>query len=123
MGFTVTIESGGIQFDARADETLLQAARRSGLQLPHECGWGSCGTCKVTLVAGETALLFAGSPAISPRDARTGRIVACQSMARSDLTIRLSPATPVPAVVPCREQRAARRTGCRRSAGPRNPPL
>lgn len=103
MSFTVTIDPGGSQFDARADETLLQAARRSGLHLPHECGWGSCGTCKVTLVAGETELLFAGAPAINPRDARTGRIVACQSMARSDLTIRLSPAAPVPAPVPSQE--------------------
>lgn len=107
MSFTVTIDPGSGQFDARPDETLLQAARRGGLQLAHECGWGSCGTCKVTLVAGETALLFAGAPAINPRDARTGRIVACQSMARSDLTIRLSPAAPVPAAIPSREQRAA----------------
>lgn len=104
--FTVTIDPGGTSFYARPDETLLQAARRSGLHLPHECGWGSCATCKVTLVAGETELLFAGAPAINPRDARTGRIVACQSMARSDLTIRLSPATPLPAALPSQELRA-----------------
>lgn len=106
MSHTVTIDPGGIQFEARADETLLQAARRCGLHLPYECGWGSCGTCKVTLVAGETELLFANAPAVNPRDARTGRILACQSLARSDLTIRLSPATPEPARVPSREQRA-----------------
>jgi toluene monooxygenase electron transfer component len=104
MSFTVTIDPGGASFDARPEETLLQAARRSGLDLPHECGWGSCGTCKVTLVAGETELLFPAAPAINPRDARTGRIIACQSMARSDLTIRLSPATPAPAAIPSREQ-------------------
>lgn len=106
MSFTVTIEPDGTRFDARADETLLQAARRAGLALPHECGWGSCGSCKVALVAGETELLFAGAPAISPRDARTGRILACQSMPRSDLTIRLSPAAPPPLALPSREQRA-----------------
>jgi len=44
MSFTITIEPDGRQFVARPDETLLQAARRAGLTLPHECGWGSCGT-------------------------------------------------------------------------------
>ena len=103
MSFTVTIEPDGRQFVARPDETLLQAARRAGFALPHECGWGSCGTCKVTLVSGQTELLFANAPAISPRDARTGRILACQSMARGDLTIRLSPAAPPPLALPSRE--------------------
>lgn len=105
MSFTVTIEDGP-HFDARADETLLQAARRAGVALPHECGWGSCGSCKVTLVAGETELMFPNAPAISPRDARTSRILACQSMARSDVTIRLSPAAAPPLARPSREQRA-----------------
>lgn len=106
MAFSITIEPAGTRFDARSDETLLQAARRAGLALPHECGWGSCGTCKVTLVAGETALMFASAPAISPRDARTGRILACQSIAKSDVTIRLSPAAPPSLPIPSREQRA-----------------
>lgn len=105
MSFTITIEPDGRQFVARPDETLLQAARRAGLTLPHECGWGSCGTCKVALVSGETELLFANAPAVSPRDARTGRILACQSMPRSDVTIRLSPTAPV-LTLPSREQQA-----------------
>lgn len=106
MAFTITLDPDGRQFDARADETLLQAARRNGLHLPHECGWGSCGTCKVTVLAGETELLFPGAPAITPRDARTGRVVACQAMARSDLTIKLPPGEPAIPAIPCREQMA-----------------
>ncbi len=106
MAFTITLDPDGRQFDARADETLLQAARRNGLNLPHECGWGSCGSCKVTVLSGETGLLFPGAPAINPRDARTGRVVACQAMARSDLTIKLPPGEPTTPAVPCREQTA-----------------
>lgn len=106
MGFSVTIQPSGTRFVARPGETLLQAARRAGVGLAHECGWGSCGSCKVTLVEGETALLFPAAPAISPRDARTGRILACQSVAQSDLTIRLSPAAPPPLALPSREQQA-----------------
>lgn len=106
MAFTITLDPDGRQFDARADETLLQAARRNGLNLPHECGWGSCGSCKVTVLSGETTLLFPGAPAVNPRDARTGRVVACQAMARSDLTIKLPPGEPTAPAVPCREQLA-----------------
>lgn len=106
MAYSITIEPAGTRFETRPDETILQAARRAGLALPHECGWGSCGTCKVSLVAGETELMFPSAPAISPRDTRTGRILACQSVARSDVTIRLSPATPPPLQLPSKEQRA-----------------
>ncbi|MCC0027250.1 ferredoxin oxidoreductase [Pseudooceanicola lipolyticus] len=102
MSYTVTIVPDGPSFDAQPEETLLEAARRAGVAFPHECGWGSCGTCKVTLVSGDTELLFPDAPAINPRDVRTGRIVACQSMARSDLTIRLSPAAPPQLPVPDR---------------------
>ena len=106
MTFTVTIEPDGRQFDALASETLLEAARRNGLDLPHECGWGSCGSCKVTVLEGTTELLFPGAPAINPRDARTGRTVACQAMARSDLVIRLPPGERPPPPVPSTRQEA-----------------
>ena len=88
MSFTVRLEPADVTFTARPDETLLQAARRAGIVLPHECGWGSCGTCKAVLVEGEVELLFPEAPAVSPRDARRGRIVACQAMARSDLVLK-----------------------------------
>ena len=76
---------------ARADDTILQAARRAGVDLPHECGWGRCGVCKLTLVSGEIDLLFPAAPAVNPRDARRGRILACQGRAVTDLTIQLNP--------------------------------
>lgn len=106
MSFKVTIEPDGRCFDAREDETLLEAARRGGISLPYECGWGSCGTCKVTLLEGETELCFAAAPAISPRDARTGRIVACQSMACGDLRIKLPPGEWQAPPIACVQQQA-----------------
>lgn len=106
MAFTVTIQPDGRQFDARASETLLEAARRNGLHLPHECGWGSCGSCKITVLEGTAELLFRGAPAIHPRDARTGRTLACQAMARSDLVIKLPPGERTPPLMVCTRQEA-----------------
>lgn len=84
----VTVSGTDLTFEVAAGERLLAAARRAGVWLPFECGWGSCGTCKVTVEDGETELLYAAAPAVSDRDARRRRVVACQSTARSDLVIR-----------------------------------
>ncbi|MHA6797293.1 2Fe-2S iron-sulfur cluster-binding protein (plasmid) [Pseudonocardia bannensis] len=87
-GFAVTIAPGGPTFEVRERERILVAARRAGVWLPFECGWGSCSTCKVTLVEGEVDLLFAGAPAVTVRDARRQRILTCQTTPRSDLVIK-----------------------------------
>ena len=85
---TVSLAQNEQSFTAREGERLLGAARRSGTWLPFECGWGSCGTCKATLVEGTTELLFPGAPSYSERDARRNRILLCQSVATSDVTIK-----------------------------------
>lgn len=75
-------------FDVVEGERILTSATQAGVWIPFECGWGSCGTCKMTLVEGEVETLFAEAPAISPRDARRSRILACQSTAKSDLVVK-----------------------------------
>jgi toluene monooxygenase electron transfer component len=84
---TVSIEPHGVSFPARGDETLLAAARRAGVWLPFECGWGSCSTCKLTLREGRIRSLFPEASALRPQDRRRGRILACQSVAETDLVL------------------------------------
>lgn len=88
---TVTIIPSEITFRVVEGETILGAARRAGVWLPFECGWGSCTTCKVTLVEGEIRELFPEAPAITRRDRRRNRILACQSTALSDIVIKTKP--------------------------------
>jgi len=57
--------------------------------LPFECGWGSCGTCKATLVSGELELLFPSAPAIDGRDERRRRVLTCQTTTAGDVTLRV----------------------------------
>ncbi|MGV0993232.1 MAG: 2Fe-2S iron-sulfur cluster-binding protein [Mycobacterium sp.] len=84
----VAIADSDISFEVAPGERILTAALRAGAWIPFECGWGSCGSCKVTLVEGEVETLFAEAPAISPRDARRNKILACQSSPVSDLVIK-----------------------------------
>lgn len=84
---TVTLDGSGICFPAAAGERILGAARRAGVWLPYECGWGSCSSCKATLVDGSVDQLFPGAPAIDARDERRRRIILCQTTATSDVVI------------------------------------
>lgn len=63
----------------RSGEPILAAARRAGLWLPFECGWGSCGTCRATLLEGSVHYLFPAAPARRPLDERRRRILLCQT--------------------------------------------
>lgn len=102
----ICIEPDGVEVAASEGETILQAARRAGVELPYECGWGSCGACKATLVEGEVELIFPAAPAVNPRDARRGRILACQSRAITDVRIRRGVGERAGAPIRCVERTA-----------------
>lgn len=88
--YRVTVEPSGDSFAVRPGENILAAGRRAGVWLPFECGWGSCGTCKATLVSGEVELLFPEAPAIDPRDERRRRKLTCQTTATTDVTLKVT---------------------------------
>lgn len=53
MARTHQITINGSSFPARRGEVLLDAALRNGVDLPHDCRAGHCGTCCVRLVSGQ----------------------------------------------------------------------
>ncbi|MBT9160408.1 MAG: Toluene-4-monooxygenase electron transfer component [Dehalococcoidia bacterium] len=100
----IQISPDGPTFEALPHETILRAAHRNGQSLPYECGWGSCGTCKVELLGGSVELIFKDAPAITPRDARRARILACQCRPTSDITISLPSGEWAGTPLPCHER-------------------
>ncbi|WP_396932085.1 2Fe-2S iron-sulfur cluster-binding protein [Mycolicibacterium sp.] len=87
--FQVQVAGTDLRFGVAPGERILAAGRRAGVWLPFECGWGSCGTCKVTLVDGEVDSLYPDAPAIDARDERRRRILACQCTPKSDITVKV----------------------------------
>ncbi|MBL8929694.1 MAG: 2Fe-2S iron-sulfur cluster binding domain-containing protein [Kineosporiaceae bacterium] len=79
---------GEATFEVAEGERIHAAARRAGVWLPFECGWGSCGTCKATLVEGQVVSLFPQAPAIDARDERRRRVLLCQSTTTADLVVK-----------------------------------
>ena len=92
----VTVAPTGETFQVAPGERIHSAARRAGIWLPFECGWGSCGTCKATLVEGEVELLFPQAPAVDARDERRRRVLLCQTTATTDLVVKPTRAETVP---------------------------
>lgn len=95
-GFRVTLDGSTDSFAVAPGESILGAGRRAGYWLPFECGWGSCGRCRATLVEGELIAMFPEAPAIEPRDERRGRFLMCQSTPASDVVVKPTKVEPVP---------------------------
>ena len=53
MSFEVTIEPLGQTIEVEEEQTILDAALRAGIYLPHACCHGLCATCKIDVLDGE----------------------------------------------------------------------
>ncbi len=76
-------------FDARADDELLFAGLSRAIDLPYECGSGTCGTCKARLISGE---IHDGWPEAPGRKFLKNRdeILLCQCSAKTDLMVEVA---------------------------------
>ena len=77
------------EFEADPGEKVLYAGLRSRIDLPYECGTGTCGTCKARLVAGR---LEDGWPEASGRKYLKGQgeFLMCQCAPAADLTVEVA---------------------------------
>jgi CDP-4-dehydro-6-deoxyglucose reductase len=82
----VEVEDTRESFDVAAGETVLAAARRANVKLPHECTLGGCGTCRIRLAAGSVHY-DAWPMALSQDEAEQGYALACQARPTSNLVI------------------------------------
>lgn len=80
-GEPITVEPG---------ETLLQAALRQGIDFPHRCRVGGCGTCRCRLAEGEVRALTDASYLLAAADIERGAILACQSQPLGDIRVEVN---------------------------------
>jgi CDP-4-dehydro-6-deoxyglucose reductase len=89
MAYRVHILETETAFDVEEGETVLQAAERSSVKLPHECTFGGCGTCRIKLESG--AVRYDEFPmALTPEEAEQGFALACQARPAGDLCISVA---------------------------------
>ncbi|HEY2808010.1 MAG TPA: 2Fe-2S iron-sulfur cluster-binding protein [Steroidobacteraceae bacterium] len=85
--FKVRIEPHGRTVPVAAGQALLEAALAAGLNLPHSCKSGHCGSCRARLLAGAVSYPAARPPGITPAEQAQGYILLCQARAQADLAV------------------------------------
>ena len=90
MSAQVTVRPSGHEFTVEGHDTLLQAGLRAGLKLNYGCGNGTCGMCKVRVIAGEVAQTQPFDYPLSQAERQQGYTLACaHTPASSELTLEL----------------------------------
>ncbi|WP_028471145.1 NADH:ubiquinone reductase (Na(+)-transporting) subunit F [Neptunomonas japonica] len=87
MTYEVTVEPTGDVIEVEEGQTILDAALRQGVWLPFACGHGTCATCKVVVLEGDSDLGNASPFALMDVEREEGKILACCAMPESDMVI------------------------------------
>jgi uncharacterized 2Fe-2S/4Fe-4S cluster protein (DUF4445 family) len=109
----ITFEPSGRRVNAAPGATVMQAARQGGVSLASDCGGrGTCGRCRVRLLAGEVSPAGEDEQAwLTLRELQDGHRLACCCHLRSDAAVHVPPHSRTA------EQRLQLDGGGRRAAG------
>ena len=108
----VTLAPTGQRFAAERHESVLSAALRAGLNLPHSCKGGHCASCRARILSGSIEYPGERPAGITMDESRDGYALLCQARAMTDLTVETREVRPAPDVevksLPCRIERMER---------------
>jgi len=108
----VTLVPTGQSFSADPGESVLSAALRAGLNLPHSCKGGHCASCLARVVEGRFEYPAGRPPGLSEEEVGAGFALLCQARAVTDLRVETREVRPAPDVevksLPCRIERLER---------------
>jgi CDP-4-dehydro-6-deoxyglucose reductase len=106
---SVRIEPQGRTLTVGARQPLLEAALDAGLNLPHSCKSGHCGSCRARLLQGEIRYPGQRPLGLTAEEAQQGFVLLCQARAASDVTVEARLIASVADVeiktLPCRIER------------------
>ncbi|HMH77896.1 MAG TPA: 2Fe-2S iron-sulfur cluster binding domain-containing protein [Candidatus Udaeobacter sp.] len=88
MKIVVTARGGALEFECEPGEKILHAGLRSGVELPYECGTGTCGTCKAKLLSGRVESEWPDAPGIRYLKG-PAELLMCQCLAREDCALEV----------------------------------
>ena len=88
MTYRISLQPGGHEFDAAADQTVLEAALAADLMLPHSCRDGACGACKGQVIEGRVDHGSHSASALSAAEQAEGYALFCCAKPLSDLVVQ-----------------------------------
>jgi CDP-4-dehydro-6-deoxyglucose reductase len=108
----VTLIPAGEQIEVEPGESILDAALRSGLNLPHSCKAGRCGSCRARILSGGITYPAGRPLALTEAEEREGFALLCQARVTGRVTVETRQIQNVTDVqirsLPCRVQRMQR---------------
>ncbi|MGN2390300.1 2Fe-2S iron-sulfur cluster-binding protein [Pelomicrobium sp. G1] len=90
MKVQVNARNRAYQFECAPGEKILFAGLRNAVDLPYECGSGTCGTCKAKLIEGEIHDPWPQAPGTRLLKSAQGEFLMCQCEPKSDLSIEVA---------------------------------
>lgn len=92
MSFKIRLLPSGKEFTAEKNETVLEAALRSGIALKYSCNNGSCGGCGGRIKSGQVRETQQHDFHFSDAQKAQGNVLLCVTAAQSDLEIEVEEA-------------------------------
>ena len=83
----VRVEPMGRTLLAQSAQPVLEAALQAGLNLPHSCKSGHCGSCRARLVNGAIHYPHGRPLGLSAAEEASGFVLLCQARADTDLVV------------------------------------
>ena len=92
MAASVRVLPSNHEFFLEGNDSILEAALRSGLALNYGCSNGNCGLCKARIVSGEVKKIRPHDYALSAAEKAQGHALLCANTAITDLVIEANEA-------------------------------
>lgn len=89
-GLKLRIANLGREFEIIPGRPLLETALCAGLNLPHSCRSGHCGSCAARLIQGEYDLPRGLTLGLTDEQRAQGMLLLCQAHGRSDLEVDIA---------------------------------
>jgi ferredoxin-NAD(P)+ reductase (naphthalene dioxygenase ferredoxin-specific) len=87
MSHTVRIRRADSPIQVEDGRTILETALDAGINYPHSCRSGMCGTCKSRLLSGSVDMLPYEEFALTDEEKESGLVLACRSRPQADCDI------------------------------------
>jgi ferredoxin len=92
--FRIRLVPNDITFTCREGETILSAALRNNVKLPHGCTRGGCGICKIK-VKGKVDFGLVSKNKLSDEEKENGFCLSCRAIPLEDVEISLIDGSPL----------------------------
>jgi len=90
MRIQVNGRNRAYEFECSGNDRILLAGLQNGVDLPYECGSGTCGTCKAKLIEGELEDRWLEAPGRKLLKADHGEFLMCQCSPKTDVSVEVA---------------------------------